>query len=366
MSIQKKLLAFSLALLALPMTIIIVLMRILYYRMQWVPSTEFEQTQTVGQILMNNYSLILTVLGIIAFILILITGYHFLRSIMEPLKSLRIASWEISQGNLDVSISPQSQDEFKPVFEQFEEMRYRLKDLLWQQVESEKTRTDMVANIAHDLKTPITSISGYAQGLLDGVASDEQKREKYLHTILNKAAELNSMAETLYAFSRLDLKLMNFDCELIPAKEYIESVIRDIKLSRSKIEFESKVDLNPDSMILIDLVQCQRVINNIVDNSVKYANNDGVKLTVSAYENEESAIFCFCDNGRGVSKDELDKLFERFYRSDTARQNSGSGLGLSIAKQIISGQEGAIWARPSPGHGLSILFSFPKQKGTPS
>lgn len=367
MSIQKKLFLFSAALLVLPSALILVLCRILYYRsaaLSELPDINVPP-RSLMHIIMENYSIFLIIFTVISIILIAGTGIFFLQGILKPLKKLQKAAWEIERGNLDCIIAYDQEDEFNMLFVQFDRMRMRLKDLLWQQVEQEKTRTELIASIAHDLKTPITSIQGYSQALLDGVATSKNKEEKYLKTIMTKAGDLNRMADTLYSFSRLELNQMTLETERIPAYFIGETLASEDMVLRPSLAFEISNQVSHDAYIDVDIGQIRRIFGNIIQNSIKYKKYSMAHIWFYAYENENNVLFRFEDNGIGVDEKHLDKIFDRFFRSDEARQNTGngSGLGLSICKQSVKAMHGQIWARQNERGGLSIFLSFPKRTG---
>ena len=367
MSVQKKLFLFSAALLVLPAALILVLCRILYYRSESLTtSSNLEiSSRSLMRIIMENYSIFLAVFAVISIILIIAMGIFFLRGILKPLKKLQKAAWEIERGNLDCIIAYDQDDEFKMLFIQFDRMRMRLKDLLWQQVQQEKTRTELIASIVHDLKTPITSIQGYSQALLDGVAFTKEKEEKYLTTIMTKAGDLNRMADTLHSFSKFELNQMNLEMERIPVYFVSETLASEDIILHANLEFELDNQTSHDSYIYADIGQIRRIFGNIIQNSIKYKKHDTAKIWFSASENDTDVLFMFEDNGIGVAEEQLDKIFDRFYRSDEARQNTGngSGLGLSICQQSVKAMGGQIWARQNEHGGLTIFLSFPKQTG---
>lgn len=366
MSIQRKLLLFSGTILLPPAAIIALLIRMLYYRMKYFGdvSAAPDNRGAVFDIMLNNYAAFLGVIVFIALVGMIICIVVLLRSLLDPLRKLGYAVHKIEQGDLKSSVYHGKNDEFKPVFEQVDQMRIRLRDSLREQVRQEEMRRDMIASIAHDLKTPITSIRGYTEGLIDGVAESPEKREKYLKTILDKSNDLNHMAEALYDFSRLELQQMPLEKQTLPAAALMQDLLEESMYGRQGICLESDfAKLSPEIKICLDPRQTQRVVGNLLDNSYRYRRQDEVKINVSANENEERVIFCFADDGIGAGELELEKIFERFYRSDIARQNSGegSGLGLSICRQIQKAQGGEIWARNNKEGGLSIYLSFIKE-----
>ena len=341
----------------------------MYYRL----SNENVQTnvnntapdQSIMHILVNNYATALTILAIVGLIAIIITGAMFLRGLLRPINQLTKAAKEIERGNLDFSITYDKKDEFLQVFTQFDRMRIKLKDSLWQQIRDEESRVEMISNIAHDLRTPITSIQGYTQGLIDDIANTEEKRQKYLETIIVKSQELNRMSDSLSMFAHVGKHEVNIETSKINAKSFINDEIEEMLMSLQTVEITHQVDIDEKTQFEIDIMQVKRIFSNIMQNSMKYKGDNPARIHIHAYENDRFVLFRFADQGQGVKDSELKLIFNRFYRSDIARQDTsnGSGLGLSIAKQIILLHKGYIWARPNTPHGLQIYVSFPKRGG---
>ena len=367
MNIRKRLVLLGTALLAIPIGVTALLLRIMYYRIDMSGNTaviDSSSPASIFDVLIGNYSLALTVLALFGIITIIITGMLFMRGLLRPIKKLTEAARQIERGNLDFAISYDKKDEFLPVFTQFDRMRVKLKDSLWQQIKDEESRVEMIANIAHDLRTPITSIQGYAQGLIDGVAKTEEKKQKYLETIMIKSHELNKMSESLSAFARVGDRKVNIDMSVVNAQEYIGAELTEMSMGLDLADVSYEIDVSVETRINIDVMQVKRVFSNIVQNSMKYKTDDRAKLNIRSYENENYVVICFADQGTGVRESELTTIFNRFYRGDQARKDTstGSGLGLAIAKQIILLHKGHIWARHNYPHGIKILVSFPKVK----
>lgn len=367
MRIQQKLWLFAAALLAAPTLLIVLMFRVLYYRLSFAISNRGEEG-SLFQIIFNNYYVLLFLFFFICIILTVFMSVYFVKSILRPVTQLTKAAEEIEKGNLDYEIRYAKNDEFRALFDQFERMQLRIKDLLWEQVEQEKTRTELIASIAHDLKTPITSIQGYAQALEEGIAQTKEKQDRYLQIIVQKTQDLDRMADSLYLYSRLELQQMQFEMESVNVPFLVEELQEENFLTQPDVEFTCSINVNKSASIYIDLGQFRRVFANIVSNSIKYKRKDTVALHLSVYENEQDIIFAFEDDGIGVSSEHVQQIFTQFYRTDSARQNAGnsSGLGLSISKKIIESFFGKIWAQPNHPHGLRVYISLPKRKYTDS
>lgn len=330
-------------------------------------------------------------------LIIIVTGtmlivwlYH---SIVKPLNILHIATMQIGTGNLDNPVRITTSDEIGELCRDFEEMRIRLKSILEERIKYEQDTRDMMSNISHDLKTPLTAIKGYAEGLIDGVAKTPDKQEQYLKTIIAKAVDMTYLVDELSLFAKIEQNALPYNFTAIDIGEYFDDCIEDIALDleSNKIKTVYENHTNADTLIIADPEQLKRVISNIAGNSVKYMDKKDGTVKISIREvipppispplyrqiNEDGTDLIpikardefiqveISDNGPGIDTKDLPFIFDRFYRADASRNSSkgGSGLGLAIVQKIISDHGGRIWASSTLGSGLSIYFTL-KKKGT--
>ncbi|SDH71091.1 sensor histidine kinase [Desulfosporosinus hippei] len=311
---------------------------------------------------MNSLLLLLVVSFILTFVFTnIIVLYQFSRSIINPLHTLQSAAAEISKGNLDYSIGEEGDKEIQALCRDLELMRIKLKDSVHTQLKYEDNRKLLVSSISHDLKTPVTSIKGYVEGILDGIASNPEKIERYLKTIALKAHQIDQMIDDLLLYAKLDLNQIPFDFERIDIVDYLQSCIleNEPELERNNIKVSFSNELNQQQHVLIDRERMRRVIMNILDNSCKYMSPGQGEISVFLRDTISSIIIELRDNGSGIKEQDLPHIFDRFYRSDAAR-SKGSGLGLAIAKQIIEGHNGRVWAVSHGKEGTSIMISLSK------
>lgn len=307
--------------------------------------------------------------GLLFLLLIFANGllsYFASKSIIKPLYSLKRATDEIREGNLNFRIANYSQDEIGQLSKAFEKMRLKLKESIELQFQYEESRKELISNISHDLKTPITAINGYIEGIKDGVADTPEKMEKYLSRIHRKTIEMNHLIDDLFLFSKLDLKSVPFDFEVINLTSYIKNFLDeisfDIEEKNLKLHFENNIQ--EQALVIADREKLWRVLTNILDNSIKHMRNTEKTISIHVNGKEKFIEIEIRDNGSGISSDALPYIFDRFYREDTSRNIStgGSGLGLAIAKQIINEHGGEIWAKSELGEGTSIFFTLKKSK----
>jgi signal transduction histidine kinase len=293
----------------------------------------------------------------------LFTSQQISKAILRPISNLQVAAGEISKGNLQHQIIEEGDREIQELCRDLEMMRIKLKDLIHTQLKYEENRKMLIGSISHDLKTPITSIKGYVEGILDGVANSPEKINKYLHTISLKAEQIDKQIDDLMLFSKLDLNQIPFQMERTNIDKYLRMCLAESgpELERNNIMLRLTNELRQDEFVLIDQEQMKRVFMNIIDNSQKYMHQERGKIHVLLRETKTSVIIEFRDNGSGINEKDLPHVFERFYRSDQARtETKGSGLGLAISKQIVEGNNGRIWAVSPPEGGTSIMVSLRK------
>lgn len=306
---------------------------------------------------------------VVAFIMIIcftasILTLWIYRGILRPLNTLRIATNIMMEGNLDFSIHTDSDDEIGMLCQDFEKMRMRLKELIDCRLQYEVETRELISNISHDLKTPITAIKGYTEGIMDGVADTPEKMEKYLKTIYTKASDMTSLVDELALYSKIDCNSMPYNFLNVNLDRYFNDCINELTfdLEVKNIDLGYFNYTSNDLEIVADVEQLKRVINNIVGNSVKYIEKKRGIINIRIKEEDEQVRIEFEDNGKGIPEKDIENIFERFYRADASRNSSkgGSGLGLSIAKKIIEDHGGKIWAESKEGVGTSIFFTLKK------
>lgn len=286
------------------------------------------------------------------------------RGIIRPLKKLETATVNIQQGNLDFTIETDGNDEISELCLSFEEMRKRLKESAEQQMASERESKELISNIAHDLKTPITTVKGYSEGLLDGVADTPEKREKYLRTINNKANEMDALLNELTLYSQIDTNRIPYNFTKLNVSDYfndcVEELGMDLESKNIGLTYFNYVDNNV--LIIADPEQLRRVVNNIIGNSAKYMKNQRGQVNIRIKDVGDFIQVEIEDNGKGIAQKDLPYVFERFFRADASRNSAtgGSGIGLSIVKKIVEDHGGKIWATSKESVGTVMYFVIRK------
>ncbi|MED4452272.1 HAMP domain-containing sensor histidine kinase [Metabacillus fastidiosus] len=304
--------------------------------------------------------------GLLLILFIIIIGflnYVVSRSIIRPISILKEGAERIKTGDLNFEIEAASKDEIGQLNRSFEEMRLKLKESVRLQLQLEENRKELLSNISHDLKTPITSIIGYVEGIKDGVANTPKKMDKYLTTVYLKAKNMDALIDELFLFSKLDLGKEPFSFETIDLAEYMKDYVEELHLDLLQEGIQIELQLASNSIsVTADRDKLKRVLANLISNCVKYMDKETKKIIISLNEKEDDVIVQVTDNGRGIQYSALPYIFDRFYRTEQSRnsETGGSGLGLAITKQIIEEHGGHIWAASEAGKGTTISFSLKK------
>ena len=266
------------------------------------------------------------------------------KSVERPINDLAAAADYIRGGNLDFEVMGSDYDEIDRLCSNFDAMRRELKMAQERESYMKKERSMLLANISHDLKTPVTSIKGYVEGIRDGVADTPEKMNRYLDTIYAKAETIDDMVNNLSMFSKLELSRMTFDFEKGDINVFLRGLIEDYRLDLEKngVELVNKIP-QEKAVVKIDYEKMSRVFSNIIDNAVKYRSENKPVLEITTFTRDKGVYVCISDNGIGIEEKELKNVFEGFYRVDSSRSIKGSGLGLGIVKQIVEKHGGKIW-----------------------
>ncbi len=305
----------------------------------------------------------------IAIMIILIFTSMFLtkwisKGVFVPINQLNIAMQNIAEGNLEYMLPDKDDGEIGELYRNYEDMRLRLKESTDEKILAEKQNKELVSNISHDLKTPITAIKGYVEGIMDGVADTPEKMDKYIRTIYNKANDMDRLINELTVYSGIDSNRIPYHFHRINVSEYFGDCIEEVglDLESKNIELNYSNLVSPGTVIIADPEQLKRVINNIIGNSIKYLDKERGEIDIRILDEIDSIRVEIEDNGKGIAAKDLPKIFERFYRTDASRNSSqgGSGIGLSIVKKIIEDHGGYIWATSKEGEGTCMHFVIRK------
>lgn len=280
------------------------------------------------------------------------------RSVLRPLSKLQEATRKIRDGNLDFTLEVEENDEIGELCQDFEEMRIRLKENAEEKIQYDIENKELISNISHDLKTPITAIKGYVEGIMDGVASSPEKLDKYIRTIYNKANDMDWLIDELTFYSKIDTNKIPYEFNKINVNSYFGDCVEEVGLDMDSrnIELGYFNYVSDDVVVIADAEQMKRVINNIISNSVKYMDKPKGIINIRIKDVGDFIQIEIEDNGRGIAAKDLPCIFDRFYRTDSSRNSSqgGSGIGLSIVRKIVEDHGGRIWATSKEGMGTEM------------
>lgn len=289
-------------------------------------------------------------------------------SILKPLSKLQEATRKIKEGNLDFTLDFEEHDEIGQLCMDFEEMRIRLKENEEEKLQADMDNKELISNISHDLKTPITAIKGYVEGIMDGVAASPEKLDKYIRTIYNKANDMDRLIDELTFYTKIDTNKLPYNYEEVNIVDFFRDCAAEIGLDMEAagIGFSFDSNIKKDTIIVADVEQMKRAINNIIGNSVKYLNKIPGKIGIKLLDEGDFVRIDISDNGRGIDKKDLPCIFDRFYRADYSRNSStgGSGIGLSIVKKIVEAHSGFIRAESDIGKGTDIIILLRKHQSS--
>ena len=299
-------------------------------------------------------------------------GLWIYRSVATPLVKLRKATQNIKDGNLDFVLDVEGTDEFAELCRDFEEMRRRLKESAEEKLVLDKENKELISNISHDLKTPITAVKGYVEGIMDGVADTPEKMDRYVRTIYNKTVEMDHLINELTFYSKIDTNRIPYTFSKLNVEDYFSDCAEEVglELETRGIQLCYANYVDSDVQVIADGEQIRRVIHNIISNAIKYMDRGkGMKgiIQIRVKDVGDFVQVEIEDNGKGIAAKDLPYIFDRFYRTDVSRNSTkgGSGIGLSIVRKILEDHGGKVWATSREDIGTIMYFVLRKYQEVP-
>ena len=321
-----------------------------------------------SQVRLMAKDMILTATIILVFTALSV-GLWIYRSIAVPLVKLRKATRNIKEGNLDFVLEVEGNDEFSQLCQDFEEMRKRLKESTEEKILMDKENKELISNISHDLKTPITAVKGYVEGIMDGVADTPEKMDRYVRTIYNKTNEMDHLINELTFYSKIDTNRIPYTFSKLNVEDYFSDCAEELGLEMETrgIELVYANYVEKGVQVIADGEQIRRVIHNIVSNAIKYMEKPKGIIQLRVKDVGDFIQVEIEDNGKGIAAKDLPYIFDRFYRTDVSRNSSkgGSGIGLSIVRKILEDHGGKVWATSREGIGTIMYFVLRKYQEVP-
>ena len=290
------------------------------------------------------------------------------KRIIVPIEGLRQGVNEIAKGNYDVQVKCQRPNDLGLLIASFNEMARELLQGEKRQIEYEENRKNLIANISHDLKTPITAIQGHIEALLDGPVLSAEKQGKYLKVIQHNTAYLNRLIDDLFLFSKLDMDKLEFHYENVLIKDYLADLMEEyqLELEGQNISFQFSDLLEGETYVYLDGKRFYQALNNIIRNATGHGPDQGLSLRVKLYRREDRIALDIEDNGPGIPQDKLPFIFNRFYRIDTERTKDleSTGLGLAITRELVQAHGGEINVASREGEGTCFTVMLPENAGS--
>lgn len=285
-------------------------------------------------------------------LIVMIVSFPLARRMVRPIKEMAAATHDIASGKYATRIDFSSTDELGQLAGDFNAMAGTLE-------KHDKERRQWIADISHELRTPISILQGEIEALLDGIRRIDNETIRSLHS---ETLRLKRLVEDLYQLSLSDLGAMNYRKEKIDLVKVLMDSIESYRDSflRKGIDLQERVSGNRGIPCFADWERLNQLFTNLLENSLRYTDPGG-KLEIVAEVRGNAMVVDFCDSKPGVSEGDIEKVFERFYRVEGSRnrRSGGTGLGLAICKEIVHAHEGTISAHPSPMGGLLIRIEFP-------
>lgn len=283
-------------------------------------------------------------------------------NILKPLRELVSATEKIANGEFDFTLSYDKEDEMRDLCIAFDTMRIQLKNSMEKQAQLEQSQKELIASISHDLRTPMSSIKGYVEGLQDGIVHDKEKFNRYISVIKNKTENLDTLIESLFLYSRIDISgYRKESLSIRESAELLESILSPIELefTDQPILLEVVKPL-PSVNIRVDEKTLSQVFDNLISNAKRYINEDG-KIRIETSIENSSLKVSINDNGIGIEKKDIEHIFEQFYRAEKSRSSNfgGAGIGLAICKKVIENHGGKIWVESEVDVGTTFYFTIP-------
>lgn len=311
----------------------------------------------------NEFLLLFGADGILCIVVLVVTSQIFTKNltnhIMEPLDALTEGAQRIQENDLTRDISYTGDREFESVCDAFNDMRRSILEEQEKNRRYEKARTDMIAGISHDLRTPLTAMKGTMKGLMDGVASTPEQQKKFLQAAYRRTGDMDMLLSQLLYLSRMETGNLPISMQTIEIASFVTSYVAGKREMMESGQEEISVDTQGiTAEVSIDPEQFQRILDNLLENSRKYGETSPLRIEILLKKTVRGLSVCFRDNGVGVPEEKLPFIFEEFYRGDESRnKKEGNGLGLYIVKYLMEAMGGGV--RAENENGLAVYLELP-------
>lgn len=281
--------------------------------------------------------------------------------VRRSVSGIAAAARDVAGGGQGIRVQPSGPDELAGLGRDFNLMAERLEESDRRRREMEEARRHLFAAISHDLRTPLASIRAMVEAINDGVVTDKETTQRYIHTVLGEVQRLNGLIDDLFELSRLDAGVLTLNIEPGSVHDLVSDTLEALQVQAAEkgLRLRGQVDENLPP-VLMDHARVQRVLFNLVQNAIRHTPPDGAIL-LEAAEEDGAVRVDVVDSGEGIAPDDLPHIFERFYRGEKSRVRGqgGAGLGLAIARGLVEAHGGRVWAQSVPGEGARFSFVLP-------
>jgi signal transduction histidine kinase len=295
------------------------------------------------------------------FVLTGIVGLLLFFLLTRRLRAVTLAVQDFEKGKYTTNISSKSNDEIGQLALAFNKMAATINANIEEIKNNDRLRRDLIANISHDLRSPLASVQGYLETIMmkeDKLTAHE--RRDYLETVYKNIQRLNRLVYDLLELSKLDAKQIKPEPEPFSIAELTQDVVLKFKPQADKQHITIQSDFPPEPPVVNgDIGMIERALSNLLDNALNYTPEDGI-ITVSLQDKKKNVCVKVTDSGRGIAETDLPHIFDRFYRADKSRSSGGTGLGLAITKKIIEAHNANISVRSAINKGTTFEFELQK------
>lgn len=303
---------------------------------------------------------------LISILILMVRSIYFSRRVLNPLNEISTSAKAIIAGNYNLEVlrsywKSATENEVMDLSYAFELMRDELKVKQLREAALNKSQKELISCISHDLKTPISTIKAYSEGLRDNIAKNVMQQEEFINVIINKTDLLISMINELLTYSNTQLNQLEINREELYFLDYFHPLMSEVKVYVEQNGFAFSYATTLSNLIVtIDPRRITEVIYNLIDNSMKYMNTQNGSISIEAERHNKFVLIKVKDNGPGISADDIPYIFDKFYRAEKSRSSSipGSGLGLSICKYIVNQHCGDIYCKSYKRNGCEIGFTI--------
>lgn len=316
----------------------------------------------VGKLIVGICALIVLAAILAACVVANRTSFNLvIRPVEERLAQLETGLAKLADGDLGYRIEATADDEFTRAIDDFNSLAQSSQDAAAAVERRDAERRQLIADISHDLRSPLTAVRGYAEGLRDGIASTPEQQQRYLDLICSKTDQLDRLVEGLFEFSKLDSDGYPVEAEQLGIAEELRAIARaqeEGSEGRLSVGFST---LDEGTCVVADRRLVVRCVENILDNAVKYRTGETAHVNLSVEKRGSTCVAAFADDGPGMAPEDLERIFEPFFRGDASRTRpeDGSGMGLAFVQRAMRLMGGDARARANEGSGLVIELEFP-------